>query len=105
MNLQQHDENTFNSRRSLCTEIYFYIGTPAPVQERHYAFLEKEQKKKNPNQEVLHKYLKIEFQQRRQYIKSVPADERVEKIFSKYSSLKHHIQVLPTILYFKVKLT
>ena len=63
------------------------------VDKRHYAALNKEQKKSKPNKVVLNKYLNVEFQSRRTYLETMAKDDRPKTILDAYPCFKDPCEV------------
>ena len=63
------------------------------VMKRHYKLLEKEMKKKNPNRQIVNMYLNKEFDTRRKWLESIPAEERCKQLLEFYPCFTDHIEV------------
>ena len=69
------------------------IGFDPTVDARHYAALNKEQKKNIPNKVVLNKFLNLEFPSRRKYLQKMFKDDRPRIILDAYQCFKNPCEV------------
>lgn len=63
------------------------------IDGRHYAALNKEQRKTKPNKVILNKYLNVQFPSRRKYLETMAKDDRPKTILNDYPCFKDPCEV------------